>query len=256
MGTTDKNFNLTGNFSGKIEIIYSDDCLLAVDKPAGLPVLPDGYHPDAPHLKSVLEPEFGRLWIVHRLDRETSGVMLLARTPETHRNLNTKFEQRQVIKCYHVLACGAPEWQEKTVDLRLLPDGDRRHRTVVNARQGKPSETEFLVLERLGEFTLLKATPHTGRTHQIRAHLAAIHLPILGDTLYGGRSMLTLSALNPGSTAGIFTEELPLIQRCALHAFSLDLTHPISEQALHLEAPYPEDFSAALRILAIPRKSI
>jgi len=246
---TDKDGNFTGErAAGKIAVIYVDHSILAINKPPGLPTLPDGYNPEAPHLKSVLEPEFGPLWIVHRLDRETSGLILVARNAEAHRVLNTKFEKRLVVKRYHALTCGAPDWNEQTVRLPLRPDGDRRHRSVVDSRNGKRAETEFHLLERLGNYALVEAVPRTGRTHQIRAHLAVANLPILGDELYGGQPVLYRSMLNPGPTAGK-NNETALIQRCALHARSLDLVHPSSGEALHLEAPYPQDFTAALRAL-------
>src|SRR5512136_520643 len=100
-----------------VPILYIDDVLLVIDKPAGLPSLPDGYNPATPHVRSLLEPIFGRVWFVHRLDRDTSGVLLLARSAAAHRILNTQFDQRQVKKVYHALVYGSPDWVAKTVDL-------------------------------------------------------------------------------------------------------------------------------------------
>jgi RluA family pseudouridine synthase len=248
MDTMDSPDIFSGNIVGKIVIIYSDSSLLAVNKPAGLPTLPDGYNPEQPHLKVLLESEYGRLWIVHRLDRNTSGLVVLARTPEAHRNLNMQFERRQVTKRYHALVCAAPDWQERVVKMPLRPNGDRHHRTVIDPGRGKPAETEFQVLERLGGYALLEAYPLTGRTHQIRAHLSAIGLPILGDVLYGGRPALYLSMLKPEFSAG-FKAECALIERSALHAHSLDFSHPENGEILRLVAPYPKDFNAALRML-------
>lgn len=246
------NFNFSK--AEKLEILFIDDSLLAVNKPAGLAALPDGYDARAPHLKTLLEPEYGRLWIVHRLDRDTSGVILLARTSQAHRALNSQFEDRQARKHYHALVCGCPEWETKTTHLALRADGDRRHRTVVDARQGKPAASEFRVVEQfraaapLIGLSLMEAVPFTGRTHQIRAHLAALNLPILGDRLYGGAAALYLSMLKPGFRPGT-TSEPALIQRCALHAESLEIIHPETGQILRLQARYPKDFNAALRML-------
>jgi tRNA pseudouridine32 synthase / 23S rRNA pseudouridine746 synthase len=215
-------------------LIWSDDDLLVANKPAGLPTLVDGYHPQAPYLAGILRQAYAPLWVVHRLDRETSGVIVFARTAQAHRELNRQFEQRQASKVYHALAAGAPDWETRTCHLRLRPDGDRRHRTVVDARQGKTAETAIRVLERLGAFCLLEAVPHTGRTHQIRAHLAALGLPIAADALYGG----------PPAAEG----SLP-IARLALHAARLSLLHPLDGLPRQFDAPYPPDFAGCLEVL-------
>ena len=170
----------------EILVLYLDNHLLVVAKPAGLPTLVDGYHPEAPYLVGVLKATYGRLWVVHRLDRETSGVIVFARTAAAHRPLNTQFEQRQALKPYHALVQGLPAWDSQNIHLPLRPDGDRRHRTVVDPQHGKPAETGLRVLERFDRCALLQAVPHTGRTHQIRAHLAALGHPIAADPLYGG----------------------------------------------------------------------
>jgi RluA family pseudouridine synthase len=215
-------------------VLWSDDALIVINKPAGLPTLPDGYDRNAPHVKSVLAPLFGPLWIVHRLDRETSGVLLLARSASAPRALNTEFDQRRVTKIYHALVVGNPTWETQTIELPLRPNGDRRHRTVVDHSKGKPAITELRVLERLGDYALLEAAPKTGRTHQIRAHLAAEGLPIVVDALYGGGKSLPAAGPAPGLT------------RMGLHAYSLTVTHPLSGQSFSIEAPYPEDMASAL----------
>lgn len=227
-------------------ILYADDTLLVIDKPAGLLALPDGYDPDAPHIASVLSPEFGDLWIVHRLDRETSGVLALARTPGAHQALNEQFESRETSKVYHALVRGAPDWTDYTVRLPLRPDGDRQHRTVVDRRQGKPSVTHLRVLERFGKYALVEARPETGRTHQIRVHLAAQGFPVVADPLYGDGKGIYLSELK---TTYKKQPGRPLLGRLGLHAFSLTLAHPVSGQLLRFEAPYPKDFTAALNQL-------
>jgi RluA family pseudouridine synthase len=216
-----------------ISIVFSDEHIIVVNKPAGLPTLPDGYDKTAPDLVQVLESQFGRVWIAHRLDRGTSGVMVVARTAEAHRSLNMQFDGREVKKTYHALIAGDPPWEEYTVKLPLRADGDRKHRTVVDHGKGKPALTHLRVLERWDAHAKVEARPETGRTHQIRAHLAALGLPVIGDPLYGG------AAAREGAA----------IDRTALHAHSLIFRHPITIEQLQFEAPYPGDFEHALRAL-------
>ncbi len=165
----------------KIPILFQDDVILAINKPAGLLSIPDGYNPALPHVAGCLAPLFGRCWIVHRLDRDTSGVMILARTPAAHRELNIQFEQRQVKKIYHAFVQGQPEWTTILVDTPLRVNGDRKHRTVAAPLTGKAARRISEILERFPWGCLIEAQPHTGYTHQIRAHLATIGFPILAD---------------------------------------------------------------------------
>jgi RluA family pseudouridine synthase len=212
-----------------LSILFSDEQLLAVNKPTGLPTLPDGYDKTAPCLINLLKQQYDRVWVVHRLDKQTSGAIVFARTAEVHRALNIAFDSRSVHKVYHAIVIGVPKWAEHTIDLPLRPDGDRRHRTVIDRARGKPAVTRARVLEHFAQHALIEARPETGRTHQIRAHLAAIDLPLAGDVLYGG--------------------SLTLINRVALHAHAIDFEHPVTHEPLHIEAPYPSDFTQALQQL-------
>jgi 23S rRNA pseudouridine955/2504/2580 synthase/23S rRNA pseudouridine1911/1915/1917 synthase len=228
-------------------VLWEDAHLLAVNKPPGLRVLPDGYDPEASHLKEILEPAFGRVWIVHRLDRCTSGVLVAARTAGAHRSLNAQFEARTVSKRYHALAYGSPDWFEKTVDLPLHANGDRRHRTVVDFRKGKPSITHFRVLERFTGYCLLEAVPETGRRHQVRAHLLAAGLPLACDDLYGDGEAVYLSRIKKGYKRR--GREDPLLGRPGLHAISLEVDHPLTHERLCFQAKYPGDFACVLNRL-------
>ncbi len=217
----------------EIPVLFADDYLLVVAKPAGLLTVPDGWQPDLPHLAALLAPQWGRLWVVHRLDRETSGVMVLARTAGAHRALNAQFAQREIRKTYHAIVFGEPVWRQRTVSLRLTLNRGRRKRTVVDAR-GKPARTEVRVLQRFGAFSLLEAVPRTGRRHQVRVHLFALGFPIVNDPLYGDA-----------------TDDHPLpIQRLALHARRLTFQHPATGETMGFTAPHPPDFAAALENLA------
>ena len=233
-----------------IQVLFCDDALLVVNKPAGLSTLPDGYNATLPHIKSVLEQQAGPLWIVHRLDKETSGVLILARSAEAHRSLNTQFEKHQVSKIYHALVVGNPEWQDKTVSQPLRPNGDRQHRTVIDPQGGKPAITHLKVLQRLGRYSLVEAILETGRTHQIRAHLYALGLSILGDKLYGKRSILR----DGQKVHQSYHENDPLIglaESMGLHAISLELDHPLTGERMKFTAPYPDEFMAVLEQLRL-----
>jgi tRNA pseudouridine32 synthase/23S rRNA pseudouridine746 synthase len=204
-----------------------DVSLLIINKPAGIPVLPDGWEPDAPYLVQQLEAEFAKLWVVHRLDKVTSGVMVFARTAEAHRALNTQFEKHTAQKVYHALCNGVPKWDEHIARHPLRINVGHRHRTVVDHSKGKKSETHFKVLHRYESCGLLEAVPSTGRTHQVRVHAYALGYPMVGDILYSAPST-------------------DLIARPALHALSLTLTHPDTGQRMTFETSYPADFAQAI----------
>jgi RluA family pseudouridine synthase len=215
-----------------MKIIFSDEHLLVLDKPAGLPVLPDGWEKDAPYLVKRLEDEVGKIWIVHRLDKTTSGVMVFARSAEAHRALSLQFENREAEKTYHAILEGPPQWNEKTAKFPLRTNIGKKHRTVADHRNGKPSETRFKILKRYQASAWVEAQPMTGRTHQIRVHAYALGHPLLGDILYGA-------------------SDTDLISRPALHAYSLTVTHPATQERLTFKVEHPEDFVSALKRLDV-----
>ncbi len=226
-------------------ILYSDDSVLAVDKPAGWLSIPDRWDPDAPVIQHALTKEHGILFPVHRIDKDTSGVLVFARTTQSHRILNDQFSTRAVEKVYLALVHGEPAEDQWRVDLALRADGDREHRTVVDAVKGKLASTTFEVVERFRGFALVKAMPETGRTHQIRVHIAASSMTIVADPLYGDGAPLLLSELKRKWKGDIY-EERPLMARTALHASRITFTHPLSGEKLTIEAPLPRDFKATL----------
>lgn len=221
-----------------MDILHIDDSIIVFNKPAGLPVLPDGWEKDAPYLVKMLEEKYGRIWIVHRLDKTTSGVMVFARTAEAHRALNMQFDRHEARKIYHAIAVGNPKWDEHIARHSLRVNVGHKHRTMVDNKNGKPSETRFKVLKRYpagasperSRGVLLEAELMTGRTHQIRVHAYALGHPLLGDILYSA-------------------PETDLIARPALHAYSLSFTHLQTDVRLTFTAPYPSDFDSALKNL-------
>jgi RluA family pseudouridine synthase len=230
-------------------VIYSDEAILVCSKKSGLLVAADRYDAEAPRLDALASEVHGKLFAVHRIDKDTSGLVVYARTPDAHRSLSMQFEERSVKKRYHALIHGRLSKPTVEVDVPLIPDGDRFHRTVVNAERGKPSATVFMQLDVCGAYSWIEARPLTGRTHQIRAHLASLGLSVVCDPLYGGNiKPLRLSEIKR-SWRGDPWEEKPLINRLALHALTLEFTHPVTGARLTFTAPYYKDFQAAKRQL-------
>jgi RluA family pseudouridine synthase len=232
----------------KFDYLLDDDALLVVNKPAGIASVHDPNR-DEPDLTTLLAAVHGDLFPVHRLDRDTSGVLVFARDAQTHRDLSAQFETRQIDKVYHAIVRGSPTWETRTIDAPLTPNGDRRHRTVVDPEDGKPSVTHFRVLEQVKGFALVEARPETGRIHQIRVHLAVAGHPVAVDTLYGDGKPILLSAHKRDYRPSGGHDERPLLGRLGLHALSLGLKHPATGEPMVFEAAAPKDIGATIKQL-------
>lgn len=231
-------------------VIYSDDDIVVLNKRSGLLIAADRYDTDAERLDLLAEKEFGPLFAVHRIDKDTSGIIIYARNAESHRSLSMQFEKRQVEKVYHCLVNGRPLWEELHVDLMLLPDGDSRHRTVAVRRGGKDAVTDFKLLGVAGPYSWIEARPRTGRTHQIRVHLAENGLCIVCDPLYSGNQKpICLSDVKRKWHGDVY-EESPLLSRLALHAYKLTIDHPKTGERKTFVAPYPKDMEATRKQFA------
>lgn len=218
-----------------MNILYQDESIFAINKPSGLLTIRDGYNPDLPTVKSILESEFGRCWIVHRLDKETSGILLVARNEAAHRMLSMSFENHQIQKIYHAIINGIPSAKDFLINLPLKIDGDRKHRTIVDQVHGKPAKSNVQVLKSYEKYSLVSIKPESGYTHQIRTHLSYFGYPILGDKLYQ-KPKYPLTEL---------------IGRTALHAYQITFMNPLTNAPMTIQAGYPEDFQKTLTALSL-----
>jgi RluA family pseudouridine synthase len=243
----------------EIPILFEDDHLLALDKPAGLLISPDRYDPQRPSLMKLLHAVIvaGKPWArerglvylmnAHRPDCGTSGVILFAKSKPVLVALANTFGAEKALHKYIALVQGAPKEDKFEVDARLAPHPLKTGLMCV-AKDGKKSKTQSTVLEKFSGYTVLKCEPLTSRTHQIRAHLRHAGLPVVGDELYGGKK-LWLSRLKPDYRLKPGREERPLISRVALHAEELTLPHPVTGQTVTIKSEWPKDLKVAVKYL-------
>lgn len=238
------------NKNNDYSVIYSDDDFIVLNKRSGILIAADRYNPDAPRLDLMAEKEFGKLYAVHRIDKDTSGLIIYAKNLEAQKAISMQFEQRKVQKTYHALVYGHPLWEDLHVDLALEPDGDARHRTVVNKKFGKPSVTDFHLIGVCGPYSWIEAKPKTGRTHQIRVHLAANNLSIVCDPLYSGNQKPVRLSEVKRKWNGDEDSERPLLSRLALHAYKIQFEHPATHEQVTFTAPYARDMEAVRKQFA------
>lgn len=236
------------------DILYQDEDIVVVAKPSGVPTIPERFDTRKSSMQEALSNLFPRVWTVHRLDRETSGVIVFALNEEAHRSLSVQFEKRQVEKTYLALVEGVPLPDHGSVEKPIGPHpGKPGHMTII--KSGKYALSTYKVEESFRGYALLAVSIHTGRTHQVRVHMADIGHPLLADPLYGNSDVLYLSQLKSNNfKLGKFQEETPLLQRTALHAWRLRFQHPRSGEPVSIEAPLPKDLRAVLNQLRKWRK--
>ncbi|MDR2719024.1 MAG: RNA pseudouridine synthase [Treponema sp.] len=226
-------------------IIFEDENIVAVNKASGISVGGDRWDESQERLDRLVAqaaalPAAAKIFIVHRIDRETSGLVVFAKNEVTHRELSLAFEGRDVKKRYIAIVHGRPSWQETACDLPLVPNGNKQHQTIIDKYQGKKSLTHFKLLGSAGNLSVLESLPETGRTHQIRVHAAALGFPVVCDLLYGKDKPVLLSAIKK-NWRGDLLEEKPLLARLGLHAAELSLPSQT------LCAPLPRDMAALIK---------
>jgi len=235
----------------KIEILHQDDHLVVINKPANLLTVPDRYIADIPNVVHLLGKKLGDPIIaVHRLDKPTSGCLVVARTPEAHRELNRQFQDREVDKVYHAIVEGQPADEETEVDEPIARNPGKMGAMMVS-NKGKHALTIFKPMEKFGhQFSFVGVQIFTGRTHQIRVHLAYAGYPLMVDPYYGKREEFLLSEIK-GRRYNLKRdkEERPLLSRVPLHASRLAFNHPETGERMEFEAKMPKDMRATLNQL-------
>jgi 23S rRNA pseudouridine1911/1915/1917 synthase len=229
------------------ELLHEDEHLLIVSKPAGLLTIPDRIHPERENLHGWLQKRYERAMTVHRLDRETSGILCFARNEAAHRHLSIQFEHHTVDKYYHALIDGVLHHEEGEIDKPIGEHPIVPGKMAISS-SGKPSLTFYRTLERFNAFSLAEVLIKTGRTHQIRVHFQSIGYPLAVDVLYGRRAQFLLSEIKGRKfKLGKHTEEeRPLMSRTSLHATRLRLDHPATGERMEFRTELPKDFAAVL----------
>jgi 23S rRNA pseudouridine1911/1915/1917 synthase len=230
-----------------LDILFEDDALLVLNKPAGLVVHPGAGHEEHTLVNALLHHCAGELsgvggvarpGIVHRLDKETSGCLVVAKNDETHVALSVQFASRKVGKIYHAIVCGEMPRDKGEIRAAISRHSSHRKRMAVTDDTGREARTSYRVLERLRYSTLVEAELHTGRTHQIRVHFQHLGYPLVGDETYGQRQNRRFEEL-VGFGA----------PRVMLHAFQLAFVHPRTGKKVSFEAPLPADFEDLVKSL-------
>jgi len=223
-------------------IVFQDDDFIVINKPPFISTLEDRV--DRVNILTLAREVEPDPQVCHRLDKDTSGVLAIARHPEAYRYLSMQFENREVHKTYHAVADGVHHFENKLMDAAIakLSDG-----TVKISREGKPAQTYFTTIRNYKAHTLIRCNPITGRMHQIRIHLTLLKAPITGDETYGGHPFF-VSSVKRAFHLKKMTDEQPLMKRMALHSFSLEFAL-LSGKKVVVEAPYPKDFKALIKQL-------
>ena len=224
-------------------VLFENEDYLLINKPPFISTLEDRNESTTIlSLAREVEPD---PQVCHRLDKDTSGVLAIARNPAAYRHLSMQFENREVTKTYHAVADGIHHFENKLVDAPIVKLNNGTVK--INRQEGKDAQTYFTTEQAFKSHTLIRCNPVTGRMHQIRIHLALLKASITGDDMYGGKPFF-VSSVKRGFQLKKETDEEPLMKRMALHAFSLEFAL-LDGQKIKVEAPYPKDMKALLKQL-------
>lgn len=232
-----------------IEILYEDEGIIAVNKPAGILSIPDRFNADIPNLLHILLQSYSEIIPVHRLDKFTTGVNIFAKNADSHKHLSAQFESGTVGKYYYAIVDGVPSPEEGEINVPLAESQVRKGKMVVN-KKGKPSVTLYKVMESYGRYSWIALQLLTGRMHQIRVHMHYIGHPLVVDTLYGKREAFYISDIKTKRLKIADPEnQNPLLERQPLHAYAIEFFNPSKDCAMRIEAPMPKDMKACINQL-------
>ena len=225
------------------EIIHEDDSILVINKPADWASVPDRFDESKQNIYASISKYRDSIFMVHRLDRETSGVMVIAKTESAHKNLSQQFENREVEKVYHAFVESIPREEEFTVDESIAYTNAS---SVYISKSGKESSTKFKLLKSWKDYSLIECKPKSGRMHQIRIHLQHAGLPLIVDSKYGNRTEFKISEIKNKKKYHLKknTVERPLLKRHTLHSYSLEFVHPDDGVKKVYTSAYPKDLRA------------
>lgn len=225
------------------KIVYEDDYIIVVNKAAGVYTISPRHATMDDVLSDLLEKRYKEIFIVHRLDKDTSGLVVFAKNSEIHKNLSIQFEENKIDKVYFAFVEGKLEFVGTyLIDVPILVDPGRQKVQIHD--KGKPSQTKIRIVEQFSNHTLIEAKLITGRTHQIRVHMEYLGYPLMIDKLYGTKKEFYLSEIKRKYHRKEDRTERPLITRQTLHAHSMSLTHPVTGSKMNFEAELPKDLRA------------
>jgi len=224
-------------------ILFENDNFIVINKPAGVAALQD--RQDRNNILALSKDYHPEAQLCHRLDKETTGTLAIAKNEDAYRHLAIQFEKRMVNKIYHAVADGLHNFTSKRIELPLTVAGSGK--VSVDKRKGKQAITIVDTLKIFRKHSLLQCQILTGRMHQIRVHLSSLGAPIAGDEQYGGKHIF-LSEFKKNFNLGKYEDERPIMQRLALHSYSLHFAG-FNDEQIHVEAPYPKDFAVLLKQL-------
>lgn len=237
----------------KLDILFENDDLVAVNKASGMLTIPDRFNTELSSLYNFLQKQYDQIFTVHRLDRDTSGVVIFAKNEATHKWLSGLFENRTIDKHYLGIVKGSPINKNGIINGPIAENQHQKGTMVINKR-GKPSATEYNVIDDFGIYSLVKFKILSGRTHQIRVHMKHIGHPIVCDEIYGDGKPILISSFKKKFKLNREEEEQPILKRLGLHAYQIKFNNQAG-QTIEISAELPKDMKALLQQLSKQKQS-